>query len=458
MKGELIMTQLPTFKISSILKFLIISTIGLVLFMAPIPTADAFNIPLGFAIDWLENSLFVMGDTNIGIWLLLAVITISAVGTILGTVFKFPFKNQALEGVFHTSPLYFVSRILALLFAWGMFFGIGPEFIISPWTGGVMKGISAHLISVFLILGFAIPILTDFGIMEFSGILISKAVRVLFTLPGRSSVDLMASWFGSSLASIILTRGQHEKGYYTGREAAVICTNFAFVSLPFSFVVANAIGIESHFTLWYLIICVTCIVLAFITPRIWPLRGLPDTYLEEVGQQIDEVVPENTSTFKYALSLAAARAETTTVKDVVKNGIDMYINIFFDLIPLILAWGTISLAIFEFTQIFQIISMPMGWFLQLFGIQGAMEFAPATLIGFLDMYLPAILLADAGDYLHTQLILGALSIVQIIYMTETGISILKSKMPLNFWKLFALFLIRTVIAIPILTLLIRIFF
>ena len=100
----------------------------------------------------------------------------------------------------------------------------------------------------------------------------------------------------------------------------------------------------------------------------------------------------------------------------------------------------------------------MGWFLQLFGIQGAMEFAPATLIGFLDMYLPAILLADAGDYLHTQLILGALSIVQIIYMTETGISILKSKMPLNFWKLFALFLIRTVIAIPILTLLIRIFF
>jgi len=433
------------------LKFVIVSAIGLFLFMAPIPTEDAFNIPLGFAIDWLENSVFT-GD--ITTWLLQGIVTISAIGSLITALFKIQFKHQALQSVFNTSPLYFISRIVALFFVWG----IAPGFITSPFTGGVMMDISAHLIAVFLILGFAIPILTDFGIMEFMGILISKAVRVLFTLPGRSSVDLMASWFGSSLASIILTRGQHEKGYYTGREAAVICTNFAFVSLPFSFVVANAIGIESHFVLWYLIICVTCIVLALITPRIYPLRGLPDTYLDEVGQQIDEVVPENISTFKYALQLASGRAERTRLSDIFKNGIDMYINIFFDLIPLILAWGTISLAIFEFTPIFQFISMPMGWFLQLFGIQGAMEFAPATLIGFLDMYLPAILLADASDYLYTQLILGALSIVQIIYMTETGISILKSKMPLNLWKLFVIFMIRTLIAIPILTLLIRLIF
>jgi hypothetical protein len=87
-----------------------------------------------------------------------------------------------------------------------------------------------------------------------------------------------------------------------------------------------------------------------------------------------------------------------------------------------------------------------------------MQFAPATLLGFLDMYLPAILLTDAAGLVRTQLIIGALSIVQIIYMTETGISILKSKMPLNIGKLFAVFMIRTLIAIPLLTLLVNLFF
>lgn len=444
-------------KVQHIWKFIILSSIGLFLFVAPIPTEDAFNIPLGFAINWLEDSLFAMGDLNLGVLLLLAVCTISAVGTVYVSIAKPHIKNETLRGIFQTLPLYYISRLVAVAFAWMIFLDAGPGFIIDPWTGGTMMDISAHLIAVFLILGFAIPILTDFGIMEFTGILISKVVRKLFTLPGRSSIDLMASWFGSSLASIILTRGQHEKGYYTDREAAVICTNFAFVSLPFSLVIANFIGIRSDFLLWYLIICITCIILAIITPRIWPLKGLADKYVDGVGQQIDEVVPANTSSFNWALSLAARKAEGTTAKEVFVSGFQMYANIFFDLIPLILAWGTISLVIFEYTEIFETIATPMGWYLDLFGIEGAMLYAPATLIGFLDMFLPAVLLAGSSSY-HTQLILGALSIVQIIYMTETGISIIKSKMPLNIGKLFIIFMIRTLIAIPILTLLVNLLF
>ncbi len=443
---------------SDILKFAIVSLIGSFLFIAPIPVGDAFNIPLGFAIDWLENSVFQVNENvNIAVWLLLAFVTISAVGTVLTLLIKPEFKNQTLKNIFYTSPLYTISRLAGLVFVWMIYLEIGPEFISSPWTGGVMMDISAHLIAVFLVLGFAMPLLTDFGIMEFTGILISKIVRALFTLPGRSSINLMASWLGSSTAAIILTRGQHEKGFYTGRESAVISVNFALVSLPFSFVIANAIGIAQHFVVWYIIISITCVLLAIITPRIWPLRGLPDTYSEGVGQQIDENIPENASPFQWAVKLAAKRAHSTSGKYVIVSGIDTYINIFMDLIPLVVAWGTISLALFEFTPIFQYISIPMGWFLQLFNIPGAMEFAPATLIGFLDMYLPAILLGAEGTPVITQFIIGALSVVQIIYMTETGILIAKSKMPLNVGKLFAIFMIRTLIAIPVITLLTNLF-
>ena len=48
--------------------------------------------------------------------------------------------------------------------------------------------------------------------------------------------------------------------------------------------------------------------------------------------------------------------------------------------------------------------------------------------------------------------IGVLSLVQIIYLTEVGAIIIKSEIPLNLWKLFVLFLERTVIAIPIIVL------
>jgi len=447
-QAEIALADTPsqaTFTAKNIIKSLAFSLVGLFLFLFPIPQGDGtFNIPLGVAISWLEG----LDAWQAATWALVAVTTASAIGSIAALIRKPRDEDGMAARAFKTHPIFVVSRVLGALFAWGIMLGVGPEFIIADWTGGVMMGIAAHLIVVFLFLGFAIPILTDFGIMEFFGALLSKVVRKLFTLPGRASVDLMASWFGSSLASVLLTRGQHEKRNYTGREAVVICTNFAFVSLPFSFVIANTIGIEAHFLPWYLIICAVCIVLAIITPRLWPLRNMDNSYLGgTAARDADEVVPAGANPVKWGLRLAADRASRASVRGVVTSGLKMYVDIYADLIPLILAWGTIALAIFEFTPIFQFISTPMGWYLGLFGIANPMNYAPATLIGFLDMFLPALLLSEAA--LNTQLVLGALAIVQVIYMTETGVSILKSKMPINFGKLFAIFMIRTLIAIPL---------
>jgi len=63
-----------------------------------------------------------------------------------------------------------------------------------------------------------------------------------------------------------------------------------------------------------------------------------------------------------------------------------------------------------------------------------------------------------GAPINTRFILGALSIVQIIYLAETGILILKSKIPLNIGHLAIIFIMRTVIALPIIVLLTRILF
>ncbi|MCL2194838.1 MAG: YjiH family protein [Oscillospiraceae bacterium] len=441
-----------------LVKFILFSLLGMFLFLAPIPDGEgAFNIPLGFAIDWLRGLLgggvltTYGSDTDFAIHHLLAliVITLSFVGTLVTYLFKpkFIMNNDKLREIFRSSPIYFISKLIGFAVVWMIFLGWGPDFVINAFTGDEMMGLTASLMVVFIILVPAIPILTKFGLMEFFGVLIRKAVRFLFRLPGRASIDLMASWFGSSAASVIITRDQHEKGFYTGREAAVIATNFSFVSLPFTLVVADTIGLRDRFWLFYLVVCVVCILLAMIMPRIWPLRKLNDDYLPEVGKQIHEEVPENMGIFRWALRSATKSANETTPGQVARAGAYSYLNIFMDLIPIILAWGTVALIIFEFTPIFDWVSWPMGQLLRLLQVEGAMYYAPATLVGFFDMFIPALLLPSAPQ--ATRFILGTLSIVQVIYLAETGVLILKSKMPLNIGKLFAIFIIRTLIALPI---------
>ena len=459
-----------------IVKFVVMSIIGVFLFMALLPDGDTFNIPLGFAINWLGltvNSVQVNGFELLFLFAAI-VITISFVGSLIAYIAKpaFIMNNEKLKGLFYCNIVYFISKTVGFVLVWMVFFDIGPEEVIG-WEGArlmmdlIAGGTSgSNLMSIFIILGIAIPLLTDFGIMEFLGMLIRKVVRFLFTLPGRSSIDLFGSWFSSSAASVIITRDQHEKGYYTGREAAAICVNFTLVSLPFTFVVADRLSLAAYFPIFYLVVCITTIMLAVIMPRIWPLRGIKDEYLPEVGKQIDEEPPKDAPIFTLAVRQASYRASQTGPKEVLKSGFSNWLNIFMDLIPVILAWGTIAVIIVEQTRVFQWLSWPFGHYLNLFQIQGAFDYAHITIVGFIDMFLPAILMGGPmvdgvrvpTAVFETRFILGALSIVQIIYLAETGILILKSKIPLNIGHLAVLFLMRTIIAIPVIVLLTRIIF
>ena len=105
---------------------------------------------------------------------------------------------------------------------------------------------------------------------------------------------------------------------------------------------------------------------------------------------------------------------------------------------------------------FNWISYPMGLYKKLFGVKEAFAAAPATLVGFTDMFIPALLLGGISS-VKTKFIVGVLSLVQIIYLTEVGTIIIKSEIPLNLWKLFLIFMERTLIAIPLIVLFANLF-
>ena len=450
-------------------KFIIPSLIGAFLFLAPIPTEDAFIIPLGIIVNHVTQ-LFnlvsfgtyapdtIAGSLSIQYIIGFIAINLGFFGMILAHTLKpkFIMDNANIRRACVSSPIYFVSKVFGFIFVWMLILNVGPSAVIASWTGDVMFQVMGSLAVIFLVLIPGLPLLTEFGLMEFIGVFIKKIVRVMFTLPGRASIDLIASWFGSSGGSIIISRIQHEKGFYTNREAAAITTNFAIVSVPFTFVVASVAGLAEHFFVFYGIMSVTVLFLAVLMPRIWPLRSIPDTYLEDVGKQIEEEVPENISKGQFAVQSAIKRSRKAGFKTIKEYTVSGYSSIFLEIFPIFLAWGTIALMIVEHTQIFDVISWPMGAYLSLLQVEAAFQFAPAALVGFIDMYLPALLIGDAP--LQTRMILGVLSIVQVIYLAETGILILKSRIPLNVWKLFVIFMMRTIIGLPIIVLLVKLIF
>lgn len=438
---------------SRLLKFIIPSLFGLIIFLLPIKDGEAFNIPLGIITEY-----FIALFENYLPAVITFVIIISTTLSIIAYFFKpnFITSSTTLTSLFDVSTFWLIVRVLGMIAIVMTFYQVGFELVYSDITGGVMLGLLTTLIMWFLVASFLMPYLMNFGIMEFTGTLMRGVIRPLFTLPGRSAIDLLASWIGNVNVGVVLTREQYNTGYYTGREAVAIATNFSAVSLPFCLVIARLLEVDHYFPIFYLTIVIAGIVCAIIIPRIPPTSRIPDTYYVE--NHYTEIVPENKSKFRWGLEQAVARAEKSgSFIDQLKQGANVFVGIAFVLIPQVMAIGTIALIIAEYTSFFTIISQPMVYVLELLRIPEAQAAAPSTIIGFIDMFMPAVL-ASGIEAEMTRFFIGALSLVQIIYLTEMGTLLIISKMPVHFKELLFIFIQRTIISIPIIAIITHIIY
>ncbi|XKH59102.1 YjiH family protein [Halomonas sediminis] len=429
-----------------LIKFLVPSILGVLLFLVPFSMGDTINIGMGFAADGLKA---LLGDT------LPAIATVVlCLSVVLTLVVKSTHPGWASEGMlkdlFDVAPVWVVMRALGALFALMTYFQVGPEFVTAPFTGGVMlNDLAPVLLTFFFFAAILLPFLVDFGFMEFIGSLLRKPFRWIFGLPGRSAIDATASWMGSGTVGVLITTQQYEKGFYNCREAAAIATNFSIVSIAFAILVTTFIGINHLFVPFYLTVVVAGLVAAVIVPRLPPLSLKPNTYYEPVGCRLQEERTGDQGLLRYSLGMAVARAEKAPgPRQLVRIALFNVADIFFGLLPLVIAIGTVALILAEFTPIFTWLSMPMVPVLEWMGVPEAEAAAPATLVGFADMFLPAVLGSNIESEL-TRFVIACLSLTQLVYMSEIGALLLKSKIPLKLWELAAIFLIRTAITLPI---------
>lgn len=446
--------KLAKFTKKELARFLIPSVLGIIIFLLPIPHNGSITIPIGMITDCISRLI-----APVSAMLVLILVSISAVISAVTSIFKPKCitENKRLAKFFVSSPVNTALKIIGAVILVMVYTQKGPEQIISEDTGGTMLSLVQVIISWFFAASFLIPLLVDFGIMDYIGTLIKDFTQPLFKLPGRSTVDLLASWLGSNSVGVIITANQYEEGYYTAREAIMIATCFSAVSLPFSMVIAAMLHVDSQFIPFYAIVCITGFLCALIMARIPPLSKYPNTYYAPVGKKRDEDTPEGYGKHQWALQLAVKKAANgPSFLQALNKGIDMFLGIVFQSSPIVVAIGTIACIVATYTPVFEWLSIPFGYFLQLLGVEEAFSAAPASIVGFVDMFLPAILASGITSF-KTRFVIGILSIVQIVYITEIGTLILSSKMPIKFMGLLAVFLERTIIALPVIVLFTNLF-
>lgn len=430
------------------LLFFIPSLAGVFLFMTPVFHGDGITIPIAVLKDFL---LAALGD-HISM-VIVSVLVISSIASIATKIVKpnIVLSNDFLNALLNPSLPWFVIRLFGTAVAVMVVFGFGPDILVGDSTGAfVFAELMPTLLAVFLFAGMLLPLLTHFGLLELIGSLLTNVMRPLFNLPGRSAVDCLASWLGDGSVGILMSAKQYEEKCYTQREAAVIGTTFSAVSISFALVVIAQVKLESMFVPFYLTVCVAGVVVALIVPRLPPLSRKSDLLIDGSERDKDlEAVPEGQTVVQFGLQNALNRAaEIKSVGHVaivsIKNAIDMV----FGVLPVVMAVGTLGLVVAEYTPVFTWLGTPFVPLLELLQIPFAEKASETMVVGFADMFIPSII-ASGIESEMTRFVVAALSVTQLIFLSEVGALLLGSKIPVKAWELFVIFLLRTLVSLPV---------
>ena len=433
-------------------KFFLTTLIGAFFFLVPVYVGGTWTIPFDVAVSFITEGF----PEVVAFYCLSAILTsvvlsafaeLQVRGKVGGEAFDTPY--------FKTGPAFLGFRVLGGVFAVMIFFGIGPEAVLADGVGGLMFGTLVASVAVIVPIGAVfITLFTAFGGLEFVGTLARPIMRPLFKVPGRAALDAIASYVGSYSIGLYVTNKMYNESRYSLREAATIATCFSTVSMGFFAVVASTLDLLPYFTAIFLSTSLVTVVLAVILCRIPPLSLKRDEY-------VGEPVLENTyrgNLFRHAVEEAVKRSsQSRGVFTEIKGGVLDGVKLTLVIIPTILAVGILAILLAENTPVFDWLGQPIVPLLELLGIPDAELVAPATLIGITEMFLPALLVTEAA--IAAKFFVAVLSLSQILFFSATIPLLLELDIPVRLIRdIIPLFLLRTIIAIPIIALVTHVIF
>ncbi|MBN1758392.1 MAG: YjiH family protein [Chitinispirillaceae bacterium] len=428
-----------SYSLTTIIKFVGLSVLGVFLFFTPVTIKGVKSIPLDHFIIWINEVIPWFGPVF--------TVIIVIIGGILPWVQKSYRKNA-------------LSLIMALLRTLGIPFAvlgalsflkiatIGPEWLMKP---GMLPFLFEKIVvAVTLIVPIGSIFLTFlicFGLLEFVGILVNPVMRPVFKTPGKSAINAVAAFIGSFSVAIFFTNKLYNEGKYTKREAIVIMSGFSTVSATFMVIVAKTARLMDMWNFYFWSALVITFIVTALTVRLWPIRKMENSYKDGVTPVPEEKMPGNI--FKNALGegLKTARNSPPLLKSLWEN-LKSGINMIFVLSPSMSSIGLIAFILVKMTSVFDIVGfifVPFTLLLSLFGLPEPMVLAKACSAILAEMFVPNILVA--GLPMAVKYVVAVTSVSSVLFFAGPIPCILASDVEFKPSHMLAIWFERTALSI-----------
>jgi len=414
-------------------KFIVYSLLGIFMFFIPISINGTSSIPLDHLVTWIRSLV----PSVVPLYALIVIL--------LGALYPFATKSWNKDKV---TVVFSFLKLLGVIVAAMIYFRIGPAWMLAENMGPFLfeklvipVGLLVPIGSVFL------AMLVGYGLLEFAGVLMQPVMRPIWKTPGRSAIDAVASFVGSYSIGLLITNRIFKEGKYTVKEAAIIATGFSTVSATFMVVVAKTLGLMEIWNLFFWTSLVVTFLVTAITVRLWPLSKMSDSYYTGTGEP-EQVVRRQFLSTAWRQAMEAAAHSASLARNVWENLRDGFLMTM-GILPSIMSIGLLGLVLAEYTPLFDWIGYLFYPFTLLLQIPEPLLAAKAAAIEIAEMFLPALLAADAP--LVTKFIIGIVSISAILFFSATIPCILSTDIPISIPQLLVIWLERTILTLILTT-------
>lgn len=459
----------PKRRVKGLLLFLICSAIGIAVFFCSITKGDGSSETLfsflynGF-LDLFGNAVYWVLTVLIGGNLCLHVYRKYIDRGKHSNILLDVYENDT---VVHT-VLFALGFIYVLVYTLWLTLGVNaPDMIVSDATGGnVIPPVCKGVFGIIIIGAIFMPFLLNYGVLEIVGALLEPLMRPLFKVPGKAALDATASFVSSSSLGVLITNRLWKNNVYTEKEMVAIMTGFSAVSIGFAGLVIETAGCGSDFAKIYFISFIMVFILEMIMVRIPPVSRKSHLFYngkEQTEEERKGEVKYNSQTIPRGCSRAVKRAAISRGlhRDVGLSLKDSVV-IMPQVLTMISGVGVSAMIIAEYTPIFTWLGYIFQPLLMLCQVPDAAAIAPSMPVGIAEMFLPVLVMngtaASVAISMKARVFVCLVSMVQIIFFSETATVMLATKSPIKFWELLVCFLERTIVAIPLAAIAIYLFF
>lgn len=410
----------------TITKMLLPSLFGMIIFFVPITLAERTTIILDHMVTGART---VLGDGS-GLYAMAVIIA--------GALYPL------LSGSWRESPTHRIFTILKLIgipVAAMALTGWGPGFLHTP---DMLPFLFDKLV---IPVGLIVPIgavflafLISFGLLELIGVLVQPVMRPIWRTPGRSAIDAVASFVGSYSIGLLITNRVYIAGQYSAREAAIIATGFSTVSATFMIIVAKTLDLMSVWNSYFWLTLLITFVVTAITVRLPPLARMDDTSTDR--EPVAEPGQRFVTAWRTGLDVAA-RAPTLMSSMALnfKEGLLMAMSI----LPSIMSVGLGGLLVAKYTPLFDWLGWLFYPFVAIWGLEEASQLAQAAAAGLAEMFLPALLMSDAGFVARFSA--GVISVSAVLFFSASIPCIVSTRIPLSVGRIVIIWFLRVALSL-----------